>query len=388
VQEAFAVALERWPVHGTPDTPGAWITTTARNRAIDRLRRDRRYADKLAVLEAEARRDTGEIAIGVRPSGLATRRHAMDDYPDDRLALMFACCHPALSREAQVALTLRTLGGLTTREIARAFLEPEATVAQRLSRAKRKIREAAIPIAVPSADALGDRIAVVLAAVYFVFNEGYLATSGDALTREDLAFDSIRLGRVIVELLPDEPEAVGLLALMLLHDSRRRARVDEHGEIVLLSDQDRSLWDRDNIDEGLKLLTRALAAGRPGPYQVQAAIAAVHAEAPAAEDTDWSEIVALYDRLFAFAPSPVVALNRAAAVSMRDGPEAGLELVDELAEDPQLARYHLLHSARAAMLDRAGDRPGAARAFRRALELASNPVDRRFLERRLNDMTS
>jgi RNA polymerase sigma-70 factor (ECF subfamily) len=312
----------------------------------------------------------------------------MDDYPDDRLALMFACCHPALAREAQVALTLRTLGGLTTREIARAFLEPEATVAQRLSRAKRKIREAAIPIAVPPADALGDRIAVVLAALYFVFNEGYLSTSGDTLTREDLASDAIRLARVIVELLPDEPEAVGLLALMLLHDSRRRARVDDRGEIVLLSDQDRSLWERDGIEEGLTLLARALALGRPGPYQVQAAIAAVHAEAPAARDTDWSEIVALYDRLLTLAPSPVVALNRAAAVSMRDGPEAGLGLIDELAEDPQLARYHLLHSARAAMLDRAGDRPGAARAFRRALELATNPVDRRFLERRLHDVTS
>jgi RNA polymerase sigma-70 factor (ECF subfamily) len=388
VQEAFAVALERWPVHGTPDAPGAWITTTARNRAIDRLRRDRRYADKLAVLEAEARRDAGEIAIGSRPSGTTTRHHAMDDYPDDRLALMFACCHPALAREAQVALTLRTLGGLTTREIARAFLEPEATVAQRLSRAKRKIREAAIPIAVPPADALGDRVAVVLAALYFVFNEGYLSTSGDTLMREDLASDAIRLARMLVELLPDEPEAAGLLSLMLLHDSRRRARVDARGEIVLLSDQDRTRWDRDEIEEGLTLLARALSIGSPGPYQVQSAIAAVHAEARTPDDTDWSEIVALYDRLLALAPSPVVALNRAAAVSMREGPQAGLRLVDELARDPQLARYHLLHSARAAMLDRAGDRPAAARALARALELATNPVDRRFLERRLHEVTS
>jgi RNA polymerase sigma-70 factor (ECF subfamily) len=386
VQEAFAVALEQWPARGMPENPGAWITTTARNRAIDRLRRDRRYADKLAVLEAEARRDAGEIPTGARAGGATTERHAMDDYPDDRLALMFACCHPALAREAQVALTLRTLGGLSTREIARAFLEPEATVAQRVSRAKRKIREAAIPIAVPPADALGDRIAVVLAALYFVFNEGYLSTSGDTLTRHELASDAIRLARMLTQLLPGEPEAIGLLSLMLLHDSRRRARIDDGGEMVLLADQDRRLWDRDEIDEGLSLLGRALAAGRPGPYQVQAAIAAVHAEAHAVGDTDWSEIVALYDRLLALAPSPVVALNRAAAVSVRDGPQAGLRLVDELAQDPQLARYHLLHSARAAMLDRAGDRAAAAEAFRRALELATNPVDRRFLQRRLGEV--
>jgi RNA polymerase sigma-70 factor, ECF subfamily len=388
VQEAFAVALERWPAHGTPDNPGAWITTTARNRAIDRLRRDRRYAGKLAVLEADARRDAGEVATGGPGRGTTVERHAMDDYPDDRLALMFACCHPALAREAQVALTLRTLGGLTTREIARAFLEPEPTVAQRLSRAKRKIREAAIPIAVPPADALSERVVVVLAALYFVFNEGYLSTSAETLTRADLATEAIRLARMLTELLPGEPEAIGLLALMLLHDSRRSARTNATGEMVLLADQDRSFWDRGEIDEGLAMLTSALTLGRPGPYQVQAAIAAVHAEAHTADETDWGEIVALYDRLLALAPSPVVALNRAAAVSMRDGPHAGLRLVDELAADPRLRRYHLLHSTRAAMLDRAGDRAAAAQAFRRALALATNPVDRRFLQRRLEEVTS
>jgi RNA polymerase sigma-70 factor, ECF subfamily len=369
-------------VDGTPANPGAWITTTARNRAIDRLRRERTYADKLATLEAEARRSPGDASVG------GARRDVMDDYPDDRLALMFACCHPALAREAQVALTLRTLGGLTTREIARAFLEPEPTVAQRLSRAKRKIREAAIPIAVPSPDALQDRIAAVLAALYFVFNEGYLATSAATLTRPDLAAEAIRLARLVVSLLPREPEAIGLLSLMLLQDSRRAARTDADGEMVLLSDQDRSRWDRPEIEEGVALLGRALALGRPGPHLVQAAIAAVHAEARTADETDWDEIVALYDRLLAMTGSPVVALNRAAAVSMRDGPEAGLRLIHELASDPQLDRYHLLHSARAAMLDRLGDRAGAAEAFRRALELATNPVDRRFLQRRLAEVSS
>jgi RNA polymerase sigma-70 factor, ECF subfamily len=368
-------------VEGAPNNPGAWITTTARNRAIDRLRRERRYADKVTALEGEARRSLDD---GPR-SG--TGRHAMDEYPDDRLALMFACCHPALAREAQVALTLRTLGGLTTREIARAFLEPEPTVAQRLSRAKRKIREAAIPIAVPPPDALRDRIGVVLAALYFVFNEGYLATSAETLTRPDLAAEAIRLGRLVVALLPYEEEGLGLLALMLLQDSRRAARTDANGDMVLLADQDRARWDRVEIEDVVALLGRALALGRPGPYQVQAAIAAVHAEAPTAEETDWAEIVALYDRLLAMTSSPVVGLNRAAAVSMRDGPEAGLRLVDDLASDRQLDRYHLLHSARGAMLDRMGDHAGAAEAFRRALDLATNPVDRRFLQRRLDEVT-
>ena len=374
VQEAFAVALERWPSSGVPDNPGAWITTTARNRAIDRLRRERRYADKLAILEHEsAQRD--------EPEGAAAARHAVDEYPDDRLALMFACCHPSIAVDAQVALTLRTLGGLTTRQIARAFLESESTVAQRLVRAKRKIREAVIPIAVPPASAMPERLDAVLAVVYLIFNEGYLSTDAETLTRGDLSAQAIRLGRMTSGLLPDESEVLGLLALMLLQDSRRDARVDADGDLVLLGDQDRSRWDRAEIGEGLSVLARALAIGRAGPYQVQAAIAAVHAEAPAAEDTDWPEIVALYDRLMAMAPSPVVELNRAVAVSMADGPETGLALVDDLAGRGELDRYYLLHSVRAALLRRVGRNDDAAREYRRALELSTNPVDRRFLEK-------
>jgi len=373
VQEAFTVALERWPATGVPDNPGAWITTTARNRAIDRLRRERRYADKVAVLERESAQREGMKAPGAR--------HPVDDYPDDRLALMFACCHPSISVDAQVALTLRTLGGLTTREIARAFLEAEPTVAQRLVRAKRKIREAAIPIAVPPASAMPERLDTVLAVLYLVFNEGYLATDAETLTRGDLCAEAIRLGRMLADLLPDEPEVLGLLALTVLQDSRREARVDADGDLVLLADQDRSRWDRNEIDEGLAVLTRALAFGRAGPYQVQAAIAAVHAEATTAEETDWREVVALYDRLAAMAPSPVVELNRAVAVSMADGPEAGLALVDDLAERGTLDRYYLLHSVRAALLRRVGRSDDAAREYRRALELSTNPVDRRFLEK-------
>jgi RNA polymerase sigma-70 factor (ECF subfamily) len=381
VQDAFAVAIERWPVAGVPDNPAAWITTTARNRAIDRLRRQRRYADKLAVLEGEARRAGAEGEPVTAP-------HAADAYPDDRLALMFACCHPALAAEARVALTLRTLGGLSTREIAHALVQPEATVAQRLVRAKRKIREAAIPIDVPPAGALRERTAAVLAVIYLVFNEAYLATERDSLTRPDLAAEAIRLARTVAEVLPDEPEAAGLLALLLLQDSRRAARVDERGEMVLLADQDRSRWDRAEIEEGLAVLIRGLAVGRPGSYQIQAAIAAVHAEAPEAADTDWAEIVALYDRLAEASPSPVVELNRAAAVSIASGAEAGLRLLDDLARDGRLDRYHLFHSARADVLRRLGRTADAAEAYRRAIELASNPVDRRFLRRRLEEVAA
>jgi RNA polymerase sigma-70 factor (ECF subfamily) len=379
VQDAFAVAIERWPATGVPDNPAAWITTTARNRAIDRLRRQRRYADKLAVLEGEARRATAEGEPVTPP-------HPADAYPDDRLALMFACCHPALAAEARVALTLRTLGGLSTREIARALVQPEATVAQRLVRAKRKIRDAAIPIDVPPPGALDERTAAVLAVIYLVFNEAYLATATDSLTRPDLAAEAIRLARMVVELLPGEPEAIGLLALLLLHDARRAARVDDRGEMVLLAEQDRARWDRTEIEEGLALLRRALSAGRPGPYQIQAAIAAVHAEASSADATDWDEIVALYERLAEISPSPVVELNRAAAVSIASGPEAGLRLLDELGRDGRLDRYHLFHSARGDVLRRLDRTAEAVEAYRRALELASNPVDRKFLRRRLGEV--
>ena len=309
-----------------------------------------------------------------------------EPYPDDRLALMFACCHPSLSTEAQVALTLRSLGGLTTKEIARAFLQPEPTIAQRLVRAKRKIRDAGIPIRVPREGILQERTGAMLSVLYLVFNEGYLATESETLTRVELSAEAIRLARLVADQLPGDPEALGLLSLMLLHDARRPARVDANGDLVLLEDQDRSRWNRDQIQEGTALLARALALGRPGPFQVQAAIAAVHVEAPRPEDTDWEEIVALYDRLAAMAPSPVVELNRAAAVAMARGPEHGLELIDAIEARGELADYSLLHSARADLLRRMGRNPEAVAAYARAFELATNPVDRRFLERRLAEL--
>jgi RNA polymerase sigma-70 factor, ECF subfamily len=386
VQEAFAVALTTWPARGIPDNPGAWITTTARNRAIDRLRRQRNLETKtealrqIAALEAGAREawTTDAERSGAAGAGI----------PDDRLRLIFTCCHPALAPEARVALTLRTLGGLTTREIARAFLVPEPTVAQRLVRAKRKIRDAGIPYRVPPAELLPERLSGVLSVLYLVFNEGYAATDAPGLIRPELCDEAIRLTRVLVQLMPDEPEALGLLALMLLHHSRSDARVGPDGEMILLERQDRSRWDRRSIHEGVGLVRRALriSAPEPGPYALQAAIAAVHSEAEAAPDTDWPQIVALYGLLARIQPSPVIELNRAVAIAMADGPGVGLVRLDAIAADGQLDHYHLLHSARADQLRRLERHDEAAASYERALELATNPVERTFLEGRLAEM--
>jgi RNA polymerase sigma-70 factor, ECF subfamily len=374
VQEAFIVALERWPRGGIPSNPGAWITRVARNKAIDRIRRERTLAAKRSVLEELE-------ALGSGPAEDAEP----DEFPDERLRLIFTCCHPALAPEARVALTLRTLGGLSTPEIARAFLVPEPTMAQRLVRAKRKIRDAGIRYEVPKGDRLRERLPSVLATLYLIFNEGYLGSSGDALVRRELAGEAIRLGRVLAQLMPAEPEVLGLLALMLLQDSRRAARVDESGRMVLLADQDRSLWDADEIADGLALAERATRSFPPGPYTLQSAIAAEHARAERAEDTDWPRIRRLYDWLAFVRPSPVVELNRAVAVAMVEGPENGLEHIDRI---EGLDGYQHMHSARGDLLRRAGRRDDAAPAYRRALELATNPVERAFLEERLAELDS
>jgi len=387
LQEAFAAALDQWPVDGEPDTPRAWLTTTARNKAVDHIRRRRAFADRRDALEVLAALEADERGAG--PAAIAT---AADDHPpaghlaDDRLRLVFTCCHPAIAIEAQVALTLRTLCGLSTDEIARGFLIPAPTLAQRLVRAKSKIRAAGIPYQVPGPAILHERLQAVTAVLYLVFNEGYAATAGDLLLRVDLCAEAIRLGRLLVSLLPDQAEAWGLLALMLLHDARRPARVSDTGDLILLEEQDRSRWNQADIGEALPLVERALA-GRPvGPYAVQAAIAAVHARAARPTDTDWRQIAALYGVLAGITPSPVVELNRAVAVAMADGPEAGLALLDVLDRDGALPRYHLLPAARADLLRRQGRNREAAAAYREALALAANEAERRFLVRRLTEV--
>jgi RNA polymerase sigma-70 factor, ECF subfamily len=375
VADAYVAALERGPIDGVPNNPGAWITTTARNRAIDRVRRAAVFAQKAATVARDAAFDAAARAGALQ----AAAEDEMDPIPDDQLRLIFTCCHPALAPESAVALTLRTLGGLTTPEIARAFLVPEATLAQRLVRAKKKIREAGIAYEVPTGDRLGDRLESVLRVLYLVFNEGYDASSGDGLIRRELCADAIRLARVLATLLPTEPETLGLLALMLLTDARRPAREGPQGQLVLLEDQDRGRWDRAEITEGAALVVRALRLGRVGPYQLQAAIAAVHDEAASSDATDWPQILGLYEVLGRVAPSPVVALNRAVAVAHLAGPASGLAAMDALAADPAMAEYRFFHGARAELLRRLGRTADALAAYDRALALGPNQAEAAFL---------
>ncbi|MEP6636347.1 MAG: RNA polymerase sigma factor [Acidobacteriota bacterium] len=376
-QEAFTAAVDQWSDSGVPDSPSAWIIQTARHKAIDRIRRQTRFQEKVEAYAA-----SGLIQAIEEPS------YETDEISDDRLRLIFTCCHPALALETQVALTLRTLGGLETEEIARAFLVPATTMAQRLVRAKRKIRDAGIPYSVPEADELPARLDAVLTVIYLIFNEGYAPTQGDVIVRTDLCAEAIRLGRLVMSLMAPQPasEATALVALMLLHDSRRDARLDENGDLVVLEEQDRRRWHREQINEALPLGEQALRGGS-GPFALQAAISAEHCLAARAEDTNWPQIVRLYDLLERQQPSPIVSLNRAVAVAMRDGPSAGLALIDALAASGELDDYHLLHAARADLLRRMGSSTEAAQSYRRALVLATNESERRFLERRLREVT-